>query len=150
MAQSKIVLLVIPYDQGDIHADFIDWHLDLGFDFILAQDGGSTDGSREMLDRYAETGRVAWFPLPERDMSKYDMVDTMAETARDQYGADWLVFIDADEFLCTDGASLRGILEDAEAQGVSVLDIKRNNMTGPLMSPGDSAIRAFTLRIDNP
>src|SRR5581483_488369 len=110
----KTVLLVIPYDQGDILGDFIDWHLAHGFDFVLAQDGGSTDGSREILDTYARAGHLAWFALPERDMSKYDMVDTMGHMARDQYGADWMVFLDADEFLCTEVGSLDQALDAAD------------------------------------
>ena len=39
MLKGKIVLIAIPYDQGDILQDFLDWHLHLGIDMILAMDG---------------------------------------------------------------------------------------------------------------
>ena len=68
--RDKIVLFTAPIDQGDILQDFLDWHLDLGVDLILAIDHGSTDGSRELLERYSTTHPVVWFPLPERDLTK--------------------------------------------------------------------------------
>src|SRR6266851_4586877 len=65
MHKKRIVLFTAPADQGDILRDFLEWHLDLGVDLILALDHGSTDGSSELLDEYSRTGRVRWFPLPE-------------------------------------------------------------------------------------
>ena len=107
MTTGRIVLITMPYDQVDIVGDFLDWHLDLGIDLILALDGGSTDGTREVLEKYASTGRVVWFPLPERDMTKYSIADELAAMARDRYQADWIIYADVDEFVCTHGKSLR-------------------------------------------
>ena len=71
MIKGKIVLITVPCDQGDILRDFLDWHLQQGIDLILAMDGGSTDGSTDILEEYSKTGRVVWLPLPERDLTKY-------------------------------------------------------------------------------
>jgi hypothetical protein len=148
MTTHKIVLVTVPYDQVDILQDFLDWHLQLGVDLILAHDGGSTDGTREVLDRYAGTGRVVWEPLPERDMSKYAVADGLAALARDRYGARWIIYCDVDEFLCTRGKSLRAVLADCERDNITLLDIPRRTMTGPPMPPGRRATEALTLRID--
>ena len=144
----KIVLVTEPVDQGDILQDFLDWHLDLGVHLILAMDHGSTDGSRELLDQYARTHPVKWFPLPERDMRKYSPPDTLAALARDRYDADWIVNCDADEFLCTGGADLRTILKKAEGDGLTLLTVPRRTMTGLPLQPGQRATQALTLRID--
>ncbi len=88
MHKKRIVLFTAPVDQGDILRDFLEWHLDLGVDLILALDHRSTHGSRELLDQYSRTGQVMWFPLPERDMTKYSPCDALAALARDRYDAD--------------------------------------------------------------
>jgi hypothetical protein len=130
--------------------DFIEWHLHLGIDMVLVQDLGSTDGSRTLLDRLAEEGRVAWFALPERDTTKYKPGDALAELARDKYQADWIILCDVDEFLCPIGADLRTILRDAESSEFTMLNVPCFNMSGPMIDPGRSALQALTLRIDKP
>jgi hypothetical protein len=146
---ARIVLITIPYDQVDILRDFLDWHLDLGIDLILALDGGSTDGTREVLAEYANAGRrVVWLPLPERDMTKYAPADELAAIARDRYQADWIIYADVDEFVCTQRRSLRAVLADADRDGVTLLDIPRRTMTGPLPAPDQRATEVLTLRID--
>ena len=148
MSSGRIVLITMPYDQADILEDFLDWHLDLGIDLILALDGGSTDGTRDVLERYTKTKRVMWFALPERDMTKYSISNELAAMARDRYEADWIIYCDADEFVCTHGKSLRTVLADSEREGVTLLDLPRLTMTGPLVPPGRRATEVLTLRID--
>ena len=69
MSSGRIVLITMPFDQVDIVEDFLDWHLDLGVDLILALDGGSTDGTRDVLERYAEnqTGGLVRAPRARHD-----------------------------------------------------------------------------------
>ncbi len=148
MRREKIVLFTAPADQGDILQDFLDWHLDLGVDQILALDHGSTDGSRELLERYARTRPVAWSPIEERDITKYSPADELAALARDKYGADWIIHCDADEFLCTSGGDLRTVLGQARDKGITLIDVPRRTMTGPPMQPGQRSTQALTYRID--
>ena len=148
MSSGKIVLITVPYDQADIVEDFLDWHLDLGIDLILALDGGSTDGTKEVLERYARTKRVVWFALPERDMTKYSIADELASMARDRYEADWIIYCDVDEFVCTHGKGLRTVLADSDREGITLLDLPRRTMTGPPIPTGRRATEVLTLRID--
>lgn len=148
MLPGKIALTTIPYDQGDILEEFLEWHLQMGVDLIIAVDGGSTDGSRDVLDQYSRTHPVVWYPLRERDLSKSHPADEMAALARDTYAADWVICGDVDEFLCTRGADLRTVLADAERDGVTTLNIRRHNVTGPPLTNGHRATETLTLRID--
>jgi Glycosyl transferase family 2 len=148
MQKGKIVLFTVPADQGDILEDFLDWHLDLGVDLIVAMDHGSTDGSRELLDRYSRTHPVKWLTVPERNIKKFFPPNELAAIARDRYDADWIINCDADEFLCTRGADLRTILKDAERDRVTLLTVPRHSMTGPTLQAGQRATKALTLRID--
>ncbi len=148
MSSGKIVLITMPYDQVDIVEDFLDWHLDLGIDLILALDGGSTDGTRDVLERYARTKRVVWFALPERDMTKYSIADQLAAMARDRYEADWIIYCDVDEFVCTRGKGLRTVLAESDREGITLLNLPRRTMTGPLIPPHRRATEVLTLRID--
>lgn len=149
MRADKILLVTNVYDQGDVLGDYLQWYLDMGIDAIVVQEYGSTDNSIEVLDRFAATGRVTWFALPERDMRKYDMGTAVAAIARDRFAADWIVQCDADEFLCPDG-DLRAILRDAERDGLTALNVPCLNMTGPVLNPGQSAPGHLRLRIDRP
>src|SRR5260370_11337546 len=103
MANDKIVLLTHPSGQGDILKDYIQWHLDLGVDFIIAQDCGSSDNTHEILELFSDRGQLEWFLMPERNMSRYSPADTVANMAIDRHAADWIVMSDVDEFLCPQG-----------------------------------------------
>ena len=148
MTSGKIVLITVPYDQADVLEDFLDWHLDHGIDLILAFDGGSIDGTVEILDHYAAGGRVVWFPLPDRDMSRFSIADELAAMARDRFDARWIVYCDVDEFLSSNGNDLPAVLAGCEADGVTLIDIPRRTMTGPPLAPGLRATEALTLRVD--
>lgn len=148
MSSGRIVLITMPYDQADIVEDFLDWHLDLGVDLILALDGGSTDGTTDILARYAKNKPVVWFTLPERDMRKYSIPDELAAMARERHQADWIIYVDVDEFVCTHGKDLRAVLADSDRNGITLLHLPRRTMIGPPIPPRRRVTEVLTLRID--
>jgi glycosyltransferase involved in cell wall biosynthesis len=150
MSADRIVLVNATLDQGDILADYLQWNLDLGVDSIIVQDKGSTDESRDVLDRFEKTKRLAWYVLPERNMLKYNTSQALAAMARERFEADWIIYCDADEFLCPQGEDLRTILRRARRDGVTVLTVPCFNMTGPVPTAGQRATQVLTLRIDRP
>ena len=91
---------------------------------------------------------MVWFALPERNMTKYSIADELAAMARDRYEADWIIYCDVDEFVCTHGKSLRTVLAECDRDGITLLDLPRRTMTGPLIPPGRRATEVLTLRID--
>ena len=106
----RIVLITVPYDRVDIVGDFLDWHLDLGIDLILALDGGSTDGTRDLLEQLHKNRARGLVPASRARHDQCSIADELAAMARDRYQADWIIYADVDEFVCTHGKSLRTVL----------------------------------------
>jgi hypothetical protein len=150
MNDNKIILLVLPSNQGDILKDYVEWHLNLGVDLILAEDVGSSDDSRNILESYAKSGRVHWSLLPEKNRLKYRSEETLVKRAIEEYRADWIIMSDVDEFLCADGQELRSLLHTATARGITSISVPCFNVTGPPVSSARRATEVLTLRIDGP
>jgi len=150
MTNDKIALLVLPSDQGDILKDYIEWHLDLGIDLILAEDVGSSDNTHEILESFSKTGRVWWSLAPEKNRLKYRPEETLVKMAIDQHAADWIIMNDVDEFLCSEGQGLRTVLQRAAADNVTAISVPCFNMTGPVLPSARRATETQTLRIDRP
>ena len=144
----RIVLGVGVYDNADILSDFLDWHLALGIDFVVAFDYGSVDGSQDILEEYRRRGVLDWRVLPDQRYLSFNPFLNIAKIATDDFGAEWVAILDPDEFLCVDSPGLRGTLELALQGGLAVVTVPRCNMTGP--EPGDAAeaLTALTLRVD--
>jgi hypothetical protein len=150
MGSGKIILLTHPYDQGDILKDYIDWHLDLGADFVIAQDFGSQDGSREILDDFARMGVLQWFVIPDKRLTEYSPAPALVRMAIEQHRAEWIIMSDVDEFLCAQGGGLRCMLERARLDNITAITGRCFNMTGAPLEPGQRATAQLTLRIDRP
>jgi hypothetical protein len=149
MADDKIVLATFPADQGDIIRDYIEWNLDLGVDLILAEDCNSSDNTHEVLNHFSKRGQVHWFPTPVRNYLNSRPAEAMAKMAYEQYGADWLIMCDVDEFLCPRGDNLRTILKRAAAENVTAISVPCFNITGPPLT-GGRATQTQSLRIAQP
>jgi len=149
VTNDKIVLLVVPSGQGDILKDYIEWHLALGVDLILAEDVGSSDNTHRILEYFAKRGRVQGSLVPEKNRLKYRAEETLAKMAIEQHGAEWIIMNDVDEFLCPQG-ELRTILQRAAADNVTAISVPCFNMTGTVVQSARRATETQTLRIDRP
>jgi hypothetical protein len=87
-------------DEADILEANLAYHLNQGVDFVVATDNGSRDGSAEILDRYAHAGyaHVIREEADEFTSSQSRWVTRMARLAATDFGADWVINNDADEF----------------------------------------------------
>jgi hypothetical protein len=146
----KVVLAVGVYDTADILADYLDWHLGIGVDFIVVLDYGSTDGSVDILERFRSAGRLDWRHHRDHNYSRCNPFDAAAAIARDEFAADWIIVCDTDEFLVTDERPLDEFLAEALQQGVTTLSLPCFNMTGRRVAVGERAPQVLTLRIDRP
>jgi hypothetical protein len=106
----KLVMTLLARDEADIVESWLDFHLNAGADFVIATDNRSIDGTTDVLERYAAEGYVHLIREPGEDLRQNEWVTRMARLAATDFGADWVINSDADEFWWPRGASLRDVL----------------------------------------
>jgi hypothetical protein len=97
-SRPKVVMTLLARDEVDIVERNIQHHLAQGVDFIIATDNGSLDGTREVLAKYAEQGRLHLIDEPGRNKDQATWVNRMGRIACDDYRAAVVFHCDADEF----------------------------------------------------
>ncbi len=105
----SVVLTMVVRDAADVLDANLAFHLNAGVDFVIASDPGSEDGTTEILDSFARDGYLLRMPVqgagPERAWRT-----EMARLAVAEYGADWVISSNADEFWWPRGESLEDVL----------------------------------------
>jgi hypothetical protein len=112
-------------DEVDIVRDNLEFHMRHGVDFVVATDNASQDGTREVLEEFEKQGALRIIDERGADYSQHRWVSRMAEMARDEYGADWIVNNDADEFWLPLVGDLKDTLDKADA---NMIECERRNM----------------------
>lgn len=130
----RLVMILLVKDEVDIVEQHICYHLRCGVDHVLAIDNGSSDGTREILSEYAKQGCVTLTDEPGQDYAQGRWVSRMAEVARDQLGADWVLASDADEFWWSPEGSLRLALPQ-RGDEADILRCDRYDMIGAVDRP---------------
>jgi Glycosyl transferase family 2 len=112
----KLVMTLLARDEADVIEDHLAFHLNAGVDFVIATDNRSQDGTTEILESHARQGHLHLI----RDESEYlrqaEWTTRMARLAATDYGADWVIHSDADEFWWPRGESLKDVLASIPAR----------------------------------
>jgi hypothetical protein len=106
----KVVMTLLARDEADIVDSWLSFHLNAGADFVIATDNLSQDRTTEILERYEREGQLHLIREPGEDLRQDEWVTRMARLAATDFGADWVINSDADEFWWPRGASLRDML----------------------------------------
>jgi hypothetical protein len=106
----RLVMTLLVRDEADVVDAQIAHHLNAGVDFVIATDNLSSDGTTEALERYASEGRLHLIREPGEDLRQTEWVTRMARLAATDFGADWVINADADEFWWPEGESLQDVL----------------------------------------
>ncbi len=127
----KLVMTLLVRDEADIVDAQIAYHLHAGVDFVVATDNRSEDGTTEILERYARDGVLHLIREPGDDLRQSEWVTRMAQLAATDFGADWVLNTDADEFWHARGASLKELLGAVPARFGAVRGAWRNFVPRP-------------------
>ncbi len=98
-------------DEGDILDAQLAFHLNAGVDFVIATDTGSTDATVEILERYRQAGVLDLRHDHSQPFRLGDQRTRMARAAATEFGADWVINSDADEFWWPRGYDLKSVLD---------------------------------------
>jgi glycosyltransferase involved in cell wall biosynthesis len=89
-------------------------------DFLVLADNGSTDGTRELIEKLSETYPITLLDDEERGYYQSAKMTALATVAGDM-GADWVVPFDADEVWYNRfGDTLKDLLENVKPQWLTV------------------------------
>ena len=114
----KLVQTLVVRDEADIVDDQLAYHLNAGVDFVIASDHQSSDGTTEILERYARGGYLRRFEVA-GEMRDGPWRTRMARLAAAEHGADWVINTDADEFWMPRHGTLKELLASIpETHGV--------------------------------
>jgi hypothetical protein len=122
----KLVMTLLVRDEEDIVDANIEFHLANGVDFIIATDNLSVDRTPEILRHYERSGKLLYLRQDEDDYSQFRWVTQMARRAATEFGADWVINNDADEFWWTDHGTLKDTLA-AVALEYDAVVVQRTN-----------------------
>ncbi len=103
-------MTLLARNEVDIVDAQIAFHLHAGVDFVIATDNRSEDGTTEILERYEREGVLHLIREEGDDMRQDEWVTRMARLAATDFGADWVINSDADEFWWPREGSLEDVL----------------------------------------
>ena len=91
-----LAVCAIAKNEGPYFQEWIEWHREQGVEKFYIYDNESTDGTKEVLKPYIESGLVEYiyFPGYRRQLAAYD--DCLQNF---RFDARWIAFIDLDEFI---------------------------------------------------
>jgi Glycosyl transferase family 2 len=113
---------------------------------VIAIDG-SDDGTTEILESYARDGHVE-LTRDDGELNQAEWVTRLARRAATDFGADWVINSDADEFYWPRGGTLKEVLSAVPAQYGGVRGMLRN--FAPRPHGDDFFAERMTVRLCNP
>lgn len=115
----RLAVTLLVKDESDIITSVLDYYLSEA-DILIVTDNGSTDGTGDVLEAYAEADRIRLIREPSPAFKQSEWVTRMARLAYTRFGADWVINSDADEFFVSRHGPLRSALDRVPRRMTSV------------------------------
>ncbi|MEJ7832852.1 MAG: glycosyltransferase family 2 protein [Nocardioides sp.] len=133
----RLIATMMVRDEIDVVAAMVEHHLAQGVDLLIVTDNASVDGTTEALESYAANGRVELHHDAEHRKQQGAVVTRMARRARTEHRADWVLNLDADEFMVPRdrSATLRECLEQTPLH-LNAFTVPVTNLVGPAARAG--------------
>jgi hypothetical protein len=106
----RVVETLVVRDEADVVEDQITYHLNAGVSFVIATDHGSRDGTTDILEAFARDGYLHRIAGEGPVVRETEWRTHMARLAATEYGADWVMAADADEFWVPRSGTIDGVL----------------------------------------
>ena len=94
----KLIMTLLVRDEEDALRANIEFHRRQGVQFFIITDNKSEDSTPDIARDYESQGLAHYIYEPADDYNQSAWVTRMARLAATQYGADWVINNDADEF----------------------------------------------------
>lgn len=104
----KLVMTLLVKNEEDYLETNLKFHKEMGVDGFIVTDNGSTDKTRDILEKYKKLGWI--YEIIDEPSVTYDQrkwVDRMIRRAKDRYKATWVINSDADEFYYSRSQNLK-------------------------------------------
>jgi hypothetical protein len=141
----KLVMTLLARDEADIVDEQIKFHLNAGVDFVIATDNLSQDGTTEILESYAKAGQLHLIREDGEYLQQAEWITRMGRLAATEFGADWVIHSDADEFWWPRGDSLKEVLASIPSRYGIVRALLRHFVPRP--DDGSSFAERMTVRM---
>jgi hypothetical protein len=146
----KLVMTLLARDEADVVDAQLAYHLNAGVDFVVATDNGSTDGTTDILERYARAGVLHLLREPGDAILQSEWVTRMARLAASDFGADWVINADADEFWWPRSGSLKDVFASIPGRFGVVRGAWRHFLPRPEGDGADDVLERMTVRLRRP
>jgi len=141
-------MTLLARDEADIVDTHLAYHLDAGVDFVIATDHRSQDGTSDILRSYERAGMLHRIYEGGEFTQQGAWQTRMARLAATEYGADWVINSDADEFWWPRGRSLKVALDSVPAGYETAPALVRNFL--PRRDEAGAVTERMTLRLAAP
>jgi hypothetical protein len=142
----KLVMTLLARNEEDVIEENLLYHLNRGVDFVVATDNASDDSTRDILAEYERQGVLHLIDEPTHSYDQGRWVTRMARLAATDFGADWIINNDADEFFWPAGADLKDVLAEIPER-FGVLTVPRTNfLPRPESEEGGSFVDRMVVR----
>jgi len=141
----KLVMTLLARDEADIVDANLTFHLNAGVDYVIAMDNLSQDGTTEILESYAKDGHLHLIRQDGEFLRQAEWITQMGRMAATDFGADWVIHSDADEFWWPRGESLKDVLASIPSRYGVVRALLRHFVPRP--DDGETFAERMTVRM---